>query len=94
MISLEEAMEIAKKFITNVSGQKQGFHLEEAYLDYDSNVWKVTYSFFQKNDELNDLQYAARIQGRRIYRTVEIDNDKKQILGMKAGFSSNLSEIV
>jgi hypothetical protein len=94
MIVLEEVMEIAENFISRVSGQIQDFHLEEAYLDDNRNVWKVTCSFFQKNDASNALQRAAGIQGRRVYRTLEIDNDKKQILGMKAGFGSNLGETV
>lgn len=94
MIEMSEAMETAKKFIISVSGIKQGFHLEEAYLYENENIWRVTYSFFQKNEPLNALQELAGIEGRRVYRTIEIDNEKGEIIGMKAGFGSNLGEIV
>lgn len=93
MVKMQEAMELAKSFIIKHSGVKQGFHLEEAFFNKKENVWKITYSFFQKNDPLNALQELAGIEGRRIYRTVEIDNENGEILGMKAGFGSNLGVI-
>ncbi len=94
MIEIKEAMKIAKDFIDNYGGKKEGFHLEEAYLNKEENTWKVTYSFFQKNHPLNALQELAGIEGRRVYRTIEIDNKNGEVVGMKAGFGSNLGEIV
>lgn len=94
MITLPEAMDIAKNFIISYGGNKQGFHLEEAYLNEEKNVWRVTYSFLQKNDPMNTLQELAGIEGRRVYRTVEIENEAGEVIGMKAGFGSNLGAIV
>lgn len=93
MIKMQEAMEIAKNFITNYGGRKQGFLLEEAYLSEEKKTWKITYSFFQKTDALNALQEMAGIEGRRVYRTVEIDNESGEVVSMKAGFGSNLGAI-
>lgn len=93
MVKMQEAMDIAKKFIVSYGGRKQGFHLEEAYLDEEKNIWRITYSFFQKNDPMNALQELAGIEGRRVYRTVEIDNENDEVIGMKAGFGSNLGAI-
>ena len=92
MIEMKKAMEIAKNFIISFSGAKTGLHLEEAYLYNDENIWRVTYSFFEKNHPLNELQELAGITGRRTYRTIEIDNENAEVIGMKAGFATSLSE--
>jgi hypothetical protein len=93
MVKMQEAMELAKSFIIKNSGVKQGFHLEEAFFNKKENIWKVTYSFFEKNEWLNTLQEFGGIEGRRVFRTIEIDNENGEILGMKAGFGSNLGVI-
>jgi len=92
MIEINKAMEIAKNFIISFSGEKTGLHLEEAYLSNDKNIWRVTYSFFETNHPLNHLQKAAHITGRRAYRTIEIDNKNEEVVGMKAGFATSVSE--
>lgn len=84
MIDLKEAMKIAKNFIIAESGDKHGFRLEEVYLDEDNKTWKVTYSFFQKINPLNQLQAALGLEERRVYRTVEVDRKKGEIIGMRA----------
>ncbi len=95
MVKMQVAMNTAKNFIRNYSGHKTGFLLEEAFLSEEKGIWKITYSFFDRNDPLGelleavsntDLQYK---KNRRIYRTVEISNEDGEVIGMKAGFSSN-----
>ena len=93
MANTKEAIELTKSFIIKNSGTKQDFYLEEVFFNKKENVWKVTYSFFEKNDSSNELRKLAGIEGRRVCRTVEIDNENGEILGMKAGFDSNSKKI-
>jgi hypothetical protein len=92
MVKMQEAMNIAKEFIKNYGGHKTEFLLEEAFLYEDKGIWKVTYSFLDRNDHLSTLIESFggyNKENRRIYRTVEIDNANGEVIGMKAGFSSN-----
>lgn len=93
MIEMKEAMEIAKNFINEVSGRKEGFRLEEAYPDEKKKYWQITYSFIEPLSISSLLQEAAQLNGRRVYRTIQIDNKTGDVIGMKAGFSSNQSAI-
>jgi hypothetical protein len=84
MIELSEARKIAKDFIIDASGVRDSFRLEEVYLDETNKIWKVTYSFFQKINPLNQLQFALGLEERRVYRTVEVDSKKGEVIGMRA----------
>jgi hypothetical protein len=59
MVKMQEAMNTAKSFIKNYSGHRTGFLLEEAFLYEEKGIWKITYSFFDKNDPLGELLEAS-----------------------------------
>lgn len=88
MIEMKDAMEIAKNFIIEVSGNKGEFRLEEVYLDEKKKTWQVTYSFLESRPFQSLLQELAKAEDRRVYRTIQIDNGTGNVIGMKAGLSS------
>jgi len=89
MLEMNDAMEVAKNFIIEVSGQKGNFRLEEAYLDDKKKNWHITYSFSEPRPFSSLLEEFAKMEDRRVYRTIQIDNKTGNVVGMKAGFSSS-----
>ena len=82
MTDLKEAMEIAKNFIADVSGDTDNLQLEEVALSPDKNKTEVVYSFNKKVADPNSLQKALGLSGFRNFKKVVIDNQSGEVLGM------------
>ncbi len=85
MIDLKEATEIAKKFIIEMEGDQEGFHLESVLLTSDKKSWQVIYSYKKKIENLNELQRIMGLKERKIYKKVVISNEDKKIIGYSDG---------
>lgn len=99
MIILDEALNIAKEFIENVSKTDGEWQLEEATLEETKKVWSVTYSFWRTADIQSVVPgdtfaelIKLRLNGRRVYRTVKVDAKTGSVIEMKAGFAERQTE--
>lgn len=82
MIELKEALNIAKQFIIEMSGEKSDFQIEEVALSDDKKNWQVTYSYSEKIENPNSLQSALGLEKRRLYKRIVIDAENKDVIGM------------
>jgi hypothetical protein len=94
MIELKEAVEKAKDFIADFFDKPEKIQVEAFSLSEDKKSWNVTYSFWRKADSSNQLQTILGITGSKIYKTIQIDTEKGEVIGMKAGIAENLTETV
>lgn len=96
MIVLDEALNIAKDFIQNVSKTDGDWQLEEATFDDKKEVWSITYSFWRENEQkLSPMFRVGQVSfnGRRVYRTVKINAKTNKVIEMKAGFAERQAEV-
>jgi hypothetical protein len=94
MIDLKEAIEKAKQFIIDLNGEQEKLQLEAAYLSRASNSWNVTYSFWRKEESPNQLQQILGINSRKIYKTIEIDAESGEVIGIQMGLPEKKTETV
>ena len=94
MIELKEAVEKAKDFIADFFDKPEKIQVEAFSLSEDKKSWNVTYSFWRKAESSNQLQTILGITGSKIYKTIQIDTEKGEVIGMKAGIAENLTETV
>lgn len=81
-MDLKEAMDIAKQFVADVSGDPENLQLEEVALSPDKSRTEVVYSFNKKVVNPNSLQRALGLEGLRSFKKVVIDNASGEVLGM------------
>ena len=94
MIELKEAVEKAKDFIADFFDKPEKIQVEAFSLSEDKKSWNVTYSFWRKAESSNQLQTILGITGSKIYKTIQIDTEKGEVIGMKVGIAENLTETV
>jgi len=94
MIELKEAVEKAKDFIADFFDKPEKIQVEAFSLSEDKKSWNVTYSFWRKAESSNQLQMILGITSSKIYKTIQIDTEKGEVIGMKAGIAENLTETV
>lgn len=80
-MDLQEAAEIAKKFIIEMNGEQKDLQLVAVVRSPDTKRWEATYSFSKKLESLNNLQKALGFDQRRVFKKVVIDNENKEIIG-------------
>lgn len=81
-MDLKKAMEIAKNFVAEVSGNPENVQLEEVALSSDKSKTEVVYSFNKKLVNPNSLQKALGLEGLRSFKKIVIDNTSGEVLGM------------
>jgi len=94
MIQIKDAIEKAKNSIIEIFEKPEKIQVEAFSLSEDKKSWNVTYSFWQKSDPVSQLQSALGITGSKVYKTIEIDAESGDILGMKVGIAENSAETV
>lgn len=94
MIQIKDAIEKAKNSINEIFGEPEKIQVEAFSLSEDKKSWKVTYSFWQRSEPISQLQAVLGITGSKVYKTIEIDAESGDILGMKAGIAENAVETV
>jgi len=94
MIELKETVEKAKDFIADFFDKPEKIQVEAFSLSEDKKSWNVTYSFWRKAESSNQLQTILGITGSKIYKTIQIDTEKGEVIGMKVGIAENLTETV
>ncbi len=94
MIEFKEAVEKANDFIVNFFDKPEKIQLEAFSRSDDKKSWNVTYSFWRKAEPINQLQRALEITGNKVYKTIEIDAEKGDVIGMKVGIAENATETV
>ncbi len=93
-MDLKEAIEKAKQFIIELNGEQEKLQLEAAYLSRASNSWNVTYSSWRKEQLPNQLQQTLGITSRKVYKTIEIDADSGDVIGIRMGLPEKETETV
>ncbi len=94
MIELKDAVEKAKNFIIEFFGESQRIQVEAFTLSDDKKSWNITYSFWRKFEPVTQLQSILGITGSKIYKTIEIDIESGNVIGMRAGIAENITEAV
>ncbi len=94
MIELKEAVEKAKNFIADFFDKPEKIQVEAFSLSEDKKSWNVTYSFWRKAEPINQLQRTLGITGSKVYKTIEIDAEKGDVIGMRVGIAENTTETV
>ncbi len=94
MIEIKDAVKKAKDFIVELYGEPERIQIEAFNLSDDKKSWNVTYSFWRKAEPINQLQRALEITGSKVYKTIEIDAEKGDVIGMKVGIAENITETV
>ncbi|HQU91660.1 MAG TPA: hypothetical protein PLK77_05150 [Pyrinomonadaceae bacterium] len=80
--NLKKAIEIAKDFVAEVSGEPDNLQLEEVALSDDKRKTEVVYSFNKRFANPNSLQKALGLEALRNFKKIVIDNDSGEVLGM------------
>ncbi len=84
----------AKDFITKFFDEPERIQLEAFSLSDDKKSWNISYSFWRKTESSNQLQEVLGITGSKVYKTIEIDAEKGEVIGMKVGIAENAAETV
>ena len=94
MIQIKEAIEKAKNSVNDIFGEPEKLQIEAFTLSEDKSSWNIMYSFWQKSEPVSQLQTVLGITGKRVYKTLEIDAESGDLIGMKVGMPENMSEAV
>ena len=94
MIEIKDAIEKAKNSIKEIFEEPEKIQVEAFSLSEDKKLWSVTYSFWQKSEPVSQLQLVLGISGSKVYKTIEIDAETGEVLGMKIGIAENAIETV
>ena len=94
MIEIKDAVKKAKDFIVELYGEPEKIQIEAFNRSDDKKSWNVTYSFWRKAEPINQLQRALGITGSKVYKTIEIDAEKGDVIGMRVGIAENTTETV
>lgn len=94
MIEIKDAVKIAKDFIIEFFDKPEKIQIEAFSLSDNKKYWNVTYSFWQKAEVINELQTILGITGSKVYKTIQINVENGEVVGMKTGIAENLSETV
>ena len=94
MIEIKEAAKKAQDFIGEFFNNPEKIQVEAFSLSEDGKFWNVTISFWQKSEQLNQLQSILGINGSKMYKTTKVDVDSGDIVGMKDGIAENAVETV
>lgn len=96
MIQLREAVEKAKQFIIEINGEQEDLQLEYIKHLEPGNIWRITYSFYREESAPpNQLQSVLGISGngKRIYRTIDIEDQSGEIVGMQMGTAHEVESV-
>ena len=94
MIQINDAIEKAKNSIIEIFAKPEKIQVEAFGLSEDKKSWNVTYSFWQKSEPVSQLQLVLGITESKVYKTIEIDAESGEIIGMKIGSAGNALEVV
>jgi hypothetical protein len=94
MIEIKDAIEKAENFITDFFNNPERIQLEAFGMSDDGKSWNITYSFWLKAEPINQLQTVLGITGNKVYKTIKIDAEKGDVIGMKVGSAENTIEVV
>lgn len=94
MIEVKDAIEAAKNSIIEIFDKPERIQVEAFSLAEDKKSWNVTYSFWRKSEPVTQLQSVLGIIGNKVYKTIEIDAENGNVVGMKAGIAENAIETV
>lgn len=94
MIEIKDAVEKAKSFIVELYSEAEKIQVEAFNLSDDKKTWDVTYSFWRKAEPINQLQAVLGITGSKVYKTVKIDAEKGDVIGMRVGMAENATESI
>lgn len=81
-MELKDAMDVAKKFVEEVSNDPENVQLEEVGVTPDRSKIEVVYSFNRKLRKPNSLQKALGIDGLRSFKKIVLDKESGEVLGM------------
>ncbi len=94
MIQIKEAAKRAQDFIVEFFDKAEKIQVEAFSLSDDKKFWNVTFSFWQKSEQVNQLQSVLGINGSKIYKTIKIDIGSGDVIGIKVGIAENAAETV
>lgn len=92
MIEIKEATKTAKDFIVELFGSPEKVQIEAFSLSDDKKAWNITFSFWQKSEQTNQLQSILGITGSKIYKTIQVDIENGNVTAMKVGAAENVAE--
>lgn len=80
--TLRKAIEIAKGFVSEISGEPENLQLEEVSISEDKKKTEVVLSFDKKIKDPNSLQKALGLEGLRNVKKIIVENSTGEVLGM------------